>query len=733
MMSHGQRVEADTSDFFRDWNLYAGQQKQIPVTFTDDIGRTCAFDGFGYRGIPQFLSTCNNLDAARTLGTQTLWSGGGLGLSMSGSGLNKVGVWDGGAARTSHREFSGRVLLIDSTSSSLSGHTTAVIGMINSAGMNPDARGMSNAANVRNWNFTNDNAEIIAAAPSLYLSNHSYATTTAWQYISGNLYWYGDSSLHPTRDWKFGYYDNRSRIWDSVMVQQPYFLMVKAAGNDRGSGVAPGATHYYWNGTAWALTNTTRDTVGPYDCISTFGNAKNILTIGAIPVSSTGYDGNTLITPYSFSSWGPTDDGRIKPDLVAASGSILSVGSANDSAYATLGGTSIAAPNVTGSLLLLQQLSIQQKGIPLRNHTLKGLAIHSATRCKPGLPGPDYECGWGVPNLKKAAQFLLDTSRNTLVESFLNNNDSLVKEIYYTSGDSLRITLCWTDPKSITANPVYNDTTPKLVNDLDVRLSNMAGQILTRPFVMNPANPSLAATTGDNTKDNVEQIFLTGLPTGKYRVRVNHKGQLQSQQAQPYSLLISGAPLYTATMPVTWLSVSAIASDWNLATVSWSTASEANLKEYEVQFSNNGTDFTKAHVISPISSNSSHRRDYQASIAWSFGLPEISYYRIKQIDLDGSVTYSKTVSLQSTEGWEVKSIFPNPFSAQLNIILSKPMNGIGYQLYQLTGNKIMEGSWSAANGNSLHLEGASLPEGMYLLLLTDAEGRMRFRAKVVRH
>ncbi|MFX5784919.1 S8 family serine peptidase, partial [Acinetobacter baumannii] len=57
----------------------------------------------------------------------------------------------------------------------------------------------------------------------------------------------------------------------------------------------------------------------------------------------------------SFSSWGPTDDGRIKPDLVADGVSVTSTGGNSTTSYATLSGTSMAAPNTTGSLLLLQE------------------------------------------------------------------------------------------------------------------------------------------------------------------------------------------------------------------------------------------------------------------------------------------------------------------------------------------------------------------------------------------
>lgn len=61
----------------------------------------------------------------------------------------------------------------------------------------------------------------------------------------------------------------------------------------------------------------------------------------------------------SFSSWGPTDDGRIKPDIVADGVSVFSTTATHDSSYGYKSGTSMATPNAAGSLLLLQELSQQ--------------------------------------------------------------------------------------------------------------------------------------------------------------------------------------------------------------------------------------------------------------------------------------------------------------------------------------------------------------------------------------
>ncbi|MDZ4666633.1 MAG: S8 family peptidase [bacterium] len=726
-----QANSVQTEIFYKQWQAYALQKPKIPLQFVTEKGSECAFDGFGFNGMPQFLCTCNNLDAAKTLGTEQLWSGGSLGLNLSGVGINKLGIWDGGTVRATHRELFGRVWVIDSTGAQ-SAHSTQVAGNMIAGGILANARGMSNQAQLRSWNFTNDNAEIIAAAPDLLLSNHSYASATAWQFIGNNWYWYGDSSLNTTRDWKFGYYDNRSRIWDSVLFQNPYYLIVKAAGNDRGSGVAANTTHYYWNGTAWALTNTTRDTVGPYDCISTFGNAKNILTIGAVNVIPNGFSGPASVSILSFSSWGPTDDGRIKPDLVGASGVIFTTTSTHDSAYANLGGTSMSAPNVTGSLLLLQQYYHQLKGKYMLGASLKALAIHTANRCKAGV-GPDYECGWGLPNISKAALCLKDSVYNTLLETQINNLDSFGLDVYYTTGDTLRATLAYTDYAGITAAPAYNDTSLKLVNDLDMRLLNMSGNAVVFPFVLNPANPALPASTGDNKRDNVEQLYSTSLPTGRYKIVVKHKANLRLNLPQKFSLVVSGAPLYNPALPVTWLNLQGEQHAWNEVLINFACAQEINAKEFVVEYSTDAQNFVSVGTVASKSTNSFAVSRYAFIHQISLGTPVICYYRIKQIDLDGHFTYSQVIAVSVEIDWRINSITPNPFTANFNVSISASKSvQLYFELYNLLGQNKMSFTEGLNQDKIIPIDASTLESGVYILMISEIGSDRNYRKKLIK-
>ena len=105
----------------------------------------------------------------------------------------------------------------------------------------------------------------------------------------------------------------------------------------------------------------------------------------------------------------------------------------------------------------------------------------------------------------------------------------------------LRATISWTDPRgNVETVNVLNDITPKLVNDLDVRVTTNAGAKVFRPWVMIPSSPSSDPSPGDNILDNVEVVDVDStIPGQSYTVTVSYKNTLQ-RGTQAYSLLVSG-------------------------------------------------------------------------------------------------------------------------------------------------------------------------------------------------
>ncbi|MBS1532061.1 MAG: S8 family peptidase [Bacteroidetes bacterium] len=513
-------------------------------------GGIMVLEGVDKNGFPHYLVTHENIISAATTNTNALQPGGILGLNLSGSSLfldNKLAIWDGGSVYSGHQEFAGKTIKLNDPSSPVIDHATHVSGTMIAKGVYPAAKGMAfNAATLQSYDFNNDDAEMSTAAPNLLLSNHSYGDEAGWVFdsIFNRWEWFGLPG--DTVDYTFGFYDLRAQTWDKIAFNTPYYLIVESAGNARGStGPAVGQDYFGYK----SATNPTMVDKGPrpanissndaYQTISTTGNANNIMTVGAIDPLPFGPTNVQSVSTTYFSSWGPTNDGRVKPDIVANGLNVLSCGAGGPANYVMFSGTSQAAPNVTGSLYLLQEYYAEKHaGAFMRAATLKGLAC--ATAFDGGNPGPDYIYGWGLLNTAKAAQALTDNGTKSIVrENTLAQGQTQTFNVIASGNGPLMATICWTDPAGDTTKTgVINDRTPKLVNDLDVRISD--GTITYLPWVLDPAKPSAPATKGDNIVDNVEQVYLAGaIPGRAYTITVSHKGTLKSG-SQDYSLITTG-------------------------------------------------------------------------------------------------------------------------------------------------------------------------------------------------
>ncbi|MFZ4508127.1 MAG: S8 family serine peptidase [Fimbriimonas sp.] len=511
-------------------------------SFVDDEGSFAQLIGFD-RG-PKYLKT-QNLNAADTVSTDELWPGGTSGLNLTGNGV-RLGVWDGGRVQTAHPEFGGRAVQRDSPSST-SGHATHVAGTMVASGIVAAARGMSYQANLDCYDWNGDLTEMTtAAANGLNISNHSYGYVVGWSNNllgDGRWAWLGDTTISTTEDWNFGYYDSTAQDLDSLIYSANTYLPVIAAANDRfeGPSTQP-VSHWALNAsqTSWVLTSAVRDRDGGtsgYDTLPPgYQTSKNALTVGSIDDLIGGWRPTSTVTVSSYSGRGPTDDGRIKPDLVANGASLYSTVPTNS--YASSSGTSMASPNLSGSLGLVLQNFRSLNGFTPRSSTLKAIAVQTADEA--GTAGPDYNTGWGVLNTLKAAQLVSADflRRDNIFEKSLATGASFSRVVYCDGTTPLRATIAWIDPAGTLAPAVLDGGTRMLVNDLDLRISSGATTYL--PYRLDRLNPSTAATTADNIVDNVEQIRIATPPAGLYTITVTAKGAMLPSGSQSFSLVVSG-------------------------------------------------------------------------------------------------------------------------------------------------------------------------------------------------
>lgn len=583
--------------------LALAQQRNIQTKISLPDGGFAELQYFADDGSPIYYRTFN-ANAAVSTRTNFLNSGGNLGLNLDGQNMIAY-VWDGGHARVTHQEYDGpggsnRVSVEDAASeggTQLNFHAAHVTGTITASGVQASAKGMSPQSRVRGYMWNNDVAEATAAASNgMLLSNHSYGYR---------------SDLVP--DYYFGAYITESRNWDEVMHNAPYYLMVVAAGND-------GNTNY--NGSPLNGNSA-------YDKLTGHSTSKNNLVVANAQDANIDSNGNLIsVTINSSSSEGPTDDLRIKPDITGNGTSVYSTYENSDTAYASITGTSMASPNVTGTLLLLQQHHNDLNGNFMRAATLKGLAMHTADDAGPS--GPDAVYGWGLLNAKRAAETITDEGANSIIDELtLNSGETYTITVNADGVNDLMASISWTDVPG-TATTQTNSSTPRLVNDLDIRVTK-GGSTYT-PYKLTSITSN---GTGDNNVDPFERVDVANA-SGTYTITVTNKGNL-SGGSQNFSLIVTGiteeSVVCEATTPNN-VTVSGVGS--NSAIVTWDAVSGAT---YDVRYRENGSSSWTTQAASGVSTTLS-------------GLtPETSYeVQVRSKCNDGSTSnYSASENFTTSE------------------------------------------------------------------------------------
>lgn len=468
-------------------------------------------------GQPIYYETMNR-NAGITARADRVHTGGSAGLDLNGENM-LVGVWDGGLVRETHEVYEGRATHID-TETTMSSHATHVTGTIIGSGafFNGNAKGMAPAAESINYSFRvgNDAGEVFAAITDvgLLVSNHSYGVPPDG----------GSGPALPA--WILGKYTSSSRLWDQIQFNAPNYISVWAAGNAR---------------------NTQHNNLadGGFDILTNQAVSKNNLVVAA-SFQVINYTGPGSVNMSSFSSWGPTDDGRIKPDITAKGVGTFSSVATNNSSYAGFSGTSMASPSVAGSILLLQQHYNNLNAEFMRSSSLRGLVIHTADEAGTA-PGPDYRFGWGLINVERAAQIITnDGTTDHLLELVIQNGQSLEITGNAVPGERFVSSITWLDKQgNVVPGSTEDDDTPMLINDLDLRVFD-ENQDTFLPWVLDHTNPSDPATNGDNSRDNVEKIEIENAD-GEYLVRVSHKGTLDADE-QAVSVILTGFEITDVTL-----------------------------------------------------------------------------------------------------------------------------------------------------------------------------------------
>ncbi len=337
----------------------------------------------------------------------------------------------------------------------------------------------------------------------------------------------------------YGQYDSFSRTTDLFAWTYPRFLPVFAAGNSGRDSNTNG--------------------IVDQDSITSPGTAKNVLTVGASegdrpfamegfrahrysnkwpttfktnPIKDDYISWSATTAPYqqgmaAFSSRGPTDDNRLKPDVTAPGTDIISTRSRiagasalwgvlpSNNLYCYSGGTSMATPLTAGSAALIRQYMIERAGIPQPSSSLiKATMIGGSRSLAPGQYGtgatqeipytsPNNVEGWGQPELAQMLHpqglmiKLIDTT--SPATGVTNSYQITVAK----EGYPLDIVMSWLD------YPGTAGATVTLINDLNLNL-------------LTPGTNTLFPNnrTSDDDRNTVESFRINSAEAGVYTLKV---------------------------------------------------------------------------------------------------------------------------------------------------------------------------------------------------------------------
>ncbi|WP_428232904.1 S8 family serine peptidase [Flavobacterium sp.] len=409
----------------------------------------------------------------------------GLGYGLTGKGV-KVGVWDGNLEL--HKDHTGRV--INREYESNSSHGDHVSGTIGGAGLlDPKARGMAPEVQMYGWNFN------IQSNNKLVYEERRISADEDGIEITSNSYGVNLTSGYNSRRYDAGDVGD-----DKVTVDYPYLLNIYSNGNAQ--------------------------TAYPGGFNTSTKNSKNALHVAA-------NNPDDLIS--SYSSFGPTIDGRLVPQIAAVGTNVYSLDYSNS--YQIMSGTSMATPGTTGTVALLYERYKNIYGTKPLASLMKALVTNTAKDA--GNPGPDYKYGFGNLNGLRAVKAL---DNKLFYTATVANGATYEKDIVVPAGlVTLKVMLAYSDLQGTPG------ATSVQINDLDIKI--VKDGITTLPWVLNPTTPNSNASRGVDNMNNIEQVTLDNPSSGTYKIIVT--GSRVPLGTQEFSVVYDFvAPELILTYPV---------------------------------------------------------------------------------------------------------------------------------------------------------------------------------------
>lgn len=257
-------------------------------------------------------------------------------------------------------------------------------------------------------------------------------------------------------------------------------------------------------------------------------------------------------------------------------------------------------------------------------------------------------------------------------------------------------------------------------------------------------SPTISQSTFLNLGAEIESSirFMQGVKANKqYNIKITLNVPYQGTGYLDGSILgysLSNYPQTTSTLYTTQQVVGAFTTPGTVLPVSlksfvatkqgtsaqlnWVTASEVNNKGFYVQRSTDGTKFTNLGFVATQASGGNSTTLLNYSYLDATPGTGAVYYRLNQVDLDGTSKYSDVQSLFMGTSSSDVVVAPNPVISNVN--LNNAQVGADYAIYSMAGQLVKSGKVSAS---VMSIDASNLPSGMYVIKTSTSAGAPVFK------
>lgn len=318
------------------------------------------------------------------------------------------------------------------------------------------------------------------------------------------------------------------------------------------------------------------------------------------------------------------------------------------------------------------------------------------------LPGPKMIWQFG----ELGYEYSINYCQNGTVDNNCRTDPKPIRWDYYQDERRLKLFKVYSNLIHLRRNPAF----------AEAFTSNVSEQNFSGSFKWLKLNSSSGKLVVVGNFDVVNQTGSVSFPTsGTWYNYLTGETFEATGSPQSFELKPGEFKVFTSTyaaLPVRLIDFSGVNQGLNNL-LSWQVADEKNVKNYEVQRSSIGSDFSTIARV-PASGRSDYRftdDNLSAGSNW--------YYRLRVVDADGGASYSKVVLIRSSQGAQLR-VYPNPFRSVLKLEIEANSSGPGnLVLAGMDGRTLIRKQINLRSGiNEILLpETAGLTNGTYVLKL----------------